>query len=208
MFNTILNAHNLLDHSSTTTISFEGNTEQVAMTVIHRLTTGRIEERLTLVRAPEGLISERLHRQLFDAQDERVRNEEATFFKEGLGFARNTYPEVLLPLMMGWLGPTARTCAFYSWINDRFVSRMYAQIKSVEPLQLSDRRVPAFEAVMYPDLNDYVRVGATMARLAKPIMPKYHLWYEDKPPHRVLRFEGSYGPPGAPEVIMELKDAS
>jgi hypothetical protein len=29
--------------------------------------------------------------------------------------------------------------------------------------------------VIYPDLNDFVRVGSTMARLAKPIMPKYHL---------------------------------
>jgi len=57
-----------------------------------------------------------------------------------------------------------------------------------------------------PDLNDFVRVGSTVARLAKPLMPQYHLWFEPESPNRVLRFEGPYGPPGAPELIMELDE--
>ena len=57
-----------------------------------------------------------------------------------------------------------------------------------------------------PDLNDFVRVGSAVARLAKPLMPQYHLWFEPNAPNRVLRFEGPYGPPGAPELIMEMVD--
>lgn len=57
-----------------------------------------------------------------------------------------------------------------------------------------------------PRLNDFVRVGSTVARFAKPLMPQYHLWFETESPNRVLRFEGPYGPPGAPELIMELDD--
>ena len=62
----------------------------------------------------------------------------------------------------------------------------------------------ARELVLYPDLNDFVRVGGTVARLAKPLMPHYHLWFELEAPNRIVRFEGPYGPPGAPELIMEL----
>lgn len=60
--------------------------------------------------------------------------------------------------------------------------------------------------MLYPDLNGFVRVGSTVARLAKPLMPQYHLWFERAAPNRVLRFEGPYGPPGAPELIMELDE--
>lgn len=204
MFHTILDAHRLLDGESHSTLRFEERGSGVELEMIHHIATGRIEERLTLQRNDAVLVSDRLHRQLFDEHGERVRNEEAHFFREGLGFAQNTYPEVLLPMMLGWLGPARRTRAFYSWINDRFVSRMYAQTGGSETLRLAGRNVETFQVVMYPDINDYVRVGATLAKMAKAIMPKYHLWFDSRIPHRVVRFEGSYGPPGAPEVIMEL----
>lgn len=38
------------------------------------------------------------------------------------------------------------------------------------------------------------------------MMPQYHLWFEPGAPNRIVRFEGPYGPPGAPELIMELVD--
>jgi len=37
-----------------------------------------------------------------------------------------------------------------------------------------------------------------------PFVPKYRMWFAPKPPHTVLRFEGPYGPPGAPEIVLEL----
>jgi hypothetical protein len=119
--------------------------------------------------------------------------------------APNTYPEVLLPLMLGWPSPQ-RTRALYSWINDRFVSRVYVETKGETTVQLPGGAQRAIELVLYPDLNDFVRVGSTLARLAKPMMPQYHLWFEPGAPNRILRFEGPYGPPGAPELIMELVD--
>jgi hypothetical protein len=42
----------------------------------------------------------------------------------------------------------------------------------------------AVEMVLYPDLNDFVRVGSTVARLMKPLMPQYHLWFEPGPTDR------------------------
>jgi len=57
---------------------------------------------------------------------------------------------------------------------------------------------------MYPDLNDWVKMGTALTKLAKPFLPRYSMWYEPAAPNRLLRFEGSYGPPGAPEIILEL----
>jgi len=83
-------------------------------------------------------------------------------------------------------------------------ARVYVDTQGETQVRLPGGTRRALEMVIYPDLNDLVRVGSTMARLAKPIMPKYHLWFEIEAPNRILRFEGPYGPPGAPELIMEL----
>jgi hypothetical protein len=32
------------------------------------------------------------------------------------------------------------------------------------------------------------------------------MWFEEAAPYRCLRFEGPYGPPGAPEVVLELAE--
>jgi hypothetical protein len=30
------------------------------------------------------------------------------------------------------------------------------------------------------------------------------MWFDASAPHRLVRFEGPYGPPGAPEILLEL----
>lgn len=201
-FHTILDPNRLLTPSSRGTLRFRSLDEhRIELATRYEIASGAIEESFVLRKTTEGLLSDRLRRQMFDSHGTEVRNEEVDFGAD-LGLAPNTYPEVLLPLMLGW--PSAsRTRAFYSWINDRFVSRVYVETKGETELQLQGRRTRALEMVLFPDLNDFVRVGSTMARLAKPIMPKYHLWFDTEPPNVVLRFEGPYGPPGAPELIME-----
>jgi hypothetical protein len=43
-----------------------------------------------------------------------------------------------------------------------------------------------------------------ITKLAKPLLPRYDMWFETVPPYRVARFEGPFGPPGAPEIVLEL----
>jgi hypothetical protein len=204
-FHTILDANKLLVAGSRGSLAFR-NVDQthIELATEYEVTAGRIEESFVLRKTPHGLESERLERRMYDTAGKQGRKEEVDF-NANLGVAPNTYPEVLLPLMLGWPSPH-RTRAFYSWINDRFVSRVYVETKGETQVHLPGGTKSAIEMVLYPDLNDFVRVGSMMARLAKPIMPQYHLWFEPGPPNRVLRFEGPYGPPGAPELIMELAD--
>jgi hypothetical protein len=59
---------------------------------------------------------------------------------------------------------------------------------------------------MYPDINDWVKLGSVVTKLIKPFLPKYHMWFSPRggAAHALVRFEGSYGPPGAPEIVLEL----
>jgi hypothetical protein len=204
-FHTILDANKLLVPGSKGSLSFRNVDEgRIELATKYEVSAGTIEERFIMRKTPAGLESERLERSMYDPDRQQVRNE-LVLYDANLGVAPNTYPEVLLPLMLGWPSPQ-RTRAFYSWINDRFVSRVYVETKGETTLSLPRGSRNATELVLYPDLNDFVRVGSTVARLAKPLMPQYHLWFERAAPNRVLRFEGPYGPPGAPELIMELDE--
>lgn len=202
-FNTILDANRLLIPGSKGRLTFrKTGEERVELATRYKIASGAIEERFIMHKTWRGLEGERLQRRMFDTDGEVRRNEDVQF-ETDLGLAPNTYPEVLLPLMLGWPAPQ-RTRAFYSWINDRMVSRVYVETKGETRVELPGGTRRALELVLYPDLNDFVRVGGTVARLAKPLMPQYHLWFETEAPNRIVRFEGPYGPPGAPELIMEL----
>jgi hypothetical protein len=202
-FHTILDANKLLVAGSKGSLTFRNVDEgRIELATKYEVAAGTIEESFTMRKTASGLQSERLERRMHGTEGQQGRHEEVSF-DINLGVAPNTYPEVLLPLMLGW--PAAqRTRAFYSWINDRFVSRVYVETKGDSTVDLPGGSRKATELVLYPDLNDFVRVGSTVARLAKPLMPQYHLWFERESPNRILRFEGPYGPPGAPELIMEL----
>lgn len=204
-FHTILDANKLLVPGSKGSLTFRNlDGERVELATRYEVSAGTIEESFVMRKTPAGLESEHLVRSMRDAEGRHARKEDV-HFDVNLGVAPNTYPEVLLPLMLGWPSPQ-RTRAFYSWINDRFVSRVYVETKGKTTVDLPGGSRKATELVLYPDLNDFVRVGSTVARLAKPLMPQYHLWFEPESPNRVLRFEGPYGPPGAPELIMELDE--
>ncbi len=202
-FNTILDANRLLVPGSKGRLTFRDMLGgRVELETRYEIASGAIEESFIMRKTWRGLESERLRRRMYDT-DGQVRRDEDVEFGIDLGLAPNTYPEVLLPLMLGWPA-SRRTRAFYSWINDRMVSRVYVETKGETPVDLPGGKKRALELVLYPDLNDFVRVGGTVARLAKPLMPQYHLWFELDAPNRIVRFEGPYGPPGAPELIMEL----
>jgi hypothetical protein len=84
------------------------------------------------------------------------------------------------------------------------VAKVYYEVGKAVALELPAGRFEAIEAVMYPDLNDWVSLGTVITSMAKPLLPKYRMWFEKAPPHRVVKFEGPYGPPGAPEIVLEL----
>jgi len=204
-FKTVMKAQDLLDltgnREATITVK-AGDTFEYHS--VFPILQGTIHESFTLEKLDGRLASHTLTRTVYDLEEKQKRHEKVDFSGASLPLPNATYPEVILPFLLSWQPLDGKIRSAYAWINDRFIARVeYQSLKSVS-LQLPNRRVKAIKAIMYPDFNDWVPLGKMLTKLARPFIPKYHMWFSPEPPHTVLRFEGSYGPPGAPEIVLEL----
>lgn len=169
------------------------------------LPEGLTEERVCYGVRDRMLITERLERKVRNSTGVVVRDEQIRFQQGPYHFPLDLYPEVYAPFLMRGSPAPVKRRAFHSWISDRFVARIYYELRRKKvSIQVPAGRFDCTEILMYPDLNDWVPLGNVLMALAKPILPSYHIWLADDPPHPVVRFEGAYGPPGAPEVLVEL----
>ena len=206
-FNTVLDAHRLLAGSSkpVSTVRYAEESGDVVLSMEPPIADGRMREEFRLAVRGDGLVARTLVRELVDADGRMVRSEQVPDFRhEKLGLPLATYPEVALPFLLGWMPHDSERRSVYAWINDRFIAKVYVEVHGRSSLSSGGKTREVVEVMMYPDLNDWVSLGGVLTRLAKPFLPKYHMWYERKAPHRLVRFEGPYGPPGAPELVLEL----
>jgi hypothetical protein len=205
-FQTVLSADDMVDSGGTrtTAVTFEEAEGEVRLSFEFPLAKGCIRETLTLADDAGQLRSASLVRSVFNLSETRVRHEEINFADSTIPLPEASYPEVALPFLLSFQPLDRKTRDLFAWINDRFVARVEYLSKGETSLRLPSGKVRAIKAIMYPDFNDWVRLGKVLNKLAYPFLPKYHMWFNPEPPHEVLRFEGPYGPPGAPEVVMEL----
>lgn len=206
-FNTILDASHLFDQDGrskvVTKVEHEGGERRVEIKAEHALKGGKIQETFELS-ATDGLRSVRLHRVLVDDEGALSREERIEFGRGPFKLPEATYPEVMLPFVLRWEPLGSERRSLLAWIVDRFVARVYCEWKGKSSLAVPAGKFEVVEMIMYPDLNDWVNLGNMINTLAKPLLPKYRMWFEVAEPHRVVRFEGPYGPPGAPEIVLEL----
>jgi len=194
-FHTALDASDLFTSKEPATVTWDERELRVEMPVA----SGHFEERCSFDLAPLRPSSfERTLR----AGERVLRHERADFASVVPKLPEATYPETMLPFLLRAHPLDGERRSLYAWICDRFVAKVYYEVHK----RRAHVRVPAgsFEAtelVMYPDINDWVHLGGVVTKLIKPFLPKYHMWFSDR---RLVRFEGSYGPPGAPEIVLEL----
>jgi hypothetical protein len=207
-FNTVLDAATLLDpeEERRTEVTLQREEKSLSLALVHPLREGRIEELFECEVEREELAASNFTRSLYDRTGKRVRHEEVLFRGGHLGLPPTTYPEVTVPFLLGSVPHDGKLRSVHAWINDRFVARVYIESQGEKTLELRGRPVRAIEAIMYPDINDWVSLGAMLTKLAKPFLPKYRMWFDPGPGRKLLRFEGPYGPPGAPEIILEVDD--
>jgi hypothetical protein len=185
-------------------VTLREDDDAVVLETDHPMFTGRLREHVRYVRTGGGLVAESLSREVADDDGTVVRREAVpTYLHTRIGMPLETYPEVTLPFILGWL-PLDKRKSLYAWINDRFVAKLYVESAGRESLAAPIGARDCVRVIMYPDLNDWVALGSVLTRLAKPFIPKYRMRFEAGSPHRLVRFEGPYGPPGAPEIVLEL----
>ncbi len=210
-FHTVLDARNMLDTSPDRGghVQLSQADGQVVFTTKLPILRGEVQEEIRFERTGGGLLTKSLTRKLLGADGHCTRLEDiAAFRNETLSFPDATYPEVSLPFCLGWFPLDGTRRSIYAWINDRFVAKVYVETAGRSRITLPIGTRDAVEVIMYPDLNDWISLGSVLTRLAKPFVPKYYMWFEPEAPHRLLRFEGPYGPPGAPELTLELASIS
>lgn len=179
-------------------------------TQLHTHSTLNLPEGVTEDRVRYGvrdrlLVTEQIERKVVNSAGVQVRDERIQFQQGPFQFPLDLYPEVYAPFLMRGNPVPVHRRAFHSWISDRFVVRIYFELhRKKVTVNVPAGRFDCTEILMYPDLNDWVPLGNVLMALAKPVLPNYHIWLSQDPPHPVVRFEGAYGPPGAPEVVVEL----
>ncbi len=204
-FHTALDASDLFTSKDPATITWSRDGDAANLTVHMPVATGRFDETCTFDVAPH-VKPTTFTRSL--REGERVLREERADFASAVPkLPEGTFPETMLPFLLRAHPLDSERRSLHAWICDRFVAKVYYEVAK----KRSHVRVPAgeFEAtevVMYPDINDWVKLGSVVTKLIKPFLPKYHMWFHPNAsgPHTLVRFEGSYGPPGAPEIVLEL----
>jgi hypothetical protein len=201
-FKTVLDSKRIFQGAKTTvTTKVENGTLEIVSA--HETGVGRIDETAKLD-TQRGVVMRSLDRTQRDLAGKIAREERVDFASSAVLLPERTFPEVLLPFVLRGHSLEARDFV-YSWSVDRFVARVYFEAhKRGQSITVPAGTFRTNHVVMYPDLNDWVPLGSVLTTLAKPLLPKYHMWFEEAAPHRVIRFEGAYGPPGAPELILEL----
>lgn len=191
-------------HSTESVVRLRDEGGAVVLETDHPMFTGRLREQIRYERTAAGLVAESLVREITDDDGAIVRREVVpTYLHARIGMPPETYPEVTLPFILGWMPLDGRK-SLYAWINDRFVAKLYIESGGKGTITTPIGRRETVKVVMYPDLNDWISLGSVLTKLAKPFIPKYRMWFDASAPHRLVRFEGPYGPPGAPEILLEL----
>ena len=206
-FHTVLDAKRMISGSSdpVSVVRHVAEENGLRIEMDHPILTGTLTETLSCSFEKDGLLARSLSRRTVGTDGRVVRDEKVDdFLHDAIGLPRATYPEVFLPFILGFFPRDDERRSVYAWINDRFVAKVYVERIGRTTLRTPEgRRIEAEELVMYPDLNDWVALGSLLSRLAKPFAPKYRMWFDVTSPYRVARFEGPYGPPGAPEVVLD-----
>jgi hypothetical protein len=207
-FNTALDASDLFVSKEPATLSWAHESDESSEITLHiPVAGGHYDEKCSFELAP-SFRPGRFERVLTGDDGRAIREERVDFASAIPRLPEATYPETLLPFLLRGQPLDGQRRSLYAWICDRFVARVYYEVADKKAtVNVPAGRFDAHEVVMYPDLNDWVKLGSVLTRLAKPFLPKYHMWFQPQSagaPHRLVRFEGPYGPPGAPEIVLEL----
>jgi hypothetical protein len=205
-FHTVLDARKILAGSITpvSEVRYTKDGDDVVIALDHPIAGGMLREEMRLGSRGDGLMMRAMSREMFDASGTAVRKEQVPDFRhDALGLPQATYPEVALPFLLSWMPLDGQLRSVYAWINDRFIAKVYVEVDGRRSIRIGGVSHDTIAVIMYPDLNDWIPLGSMLTRLVKPFVPKYHMWYSREAPHRLVRFEGPYGPPGAPEIVLE-----
>ncbi len=199
-FRTVLDAADLFTDGGITSATWTKENDTYVLDVGLEMRRGRATERVEHS-AAMGLL--RRERRIYGEADARSREEIIEFASATHRLPDHTYVDTSAPFVLGTMPFDGKARSMYLWICDRFVAKVYYESHGNHSVTVPAGRFETTEVLLYPDLNDWVKLPSIITKLSKPFVPKYHMWYE-RESRRLVRFEGPLGPPGAPEIVIEL----
>jgi hypothetical protein len=205
VFHTALDASDLFTSRSPATVTWSLGDGEGRLSVHMPVATGEFTETCKFTLSPD--VRPTTFERALKSQDRVLRQEHADLSGGVPKLPDNAYPETMLPFLLRGHPLDDQRRSLHAWICDRFVAKVYYEVhKKRTSVTVPAGRFEAAEIIMYPDINDWVKLGGVITKLIKPFLPKYHMWFSPGAGahHKLVRFEGSYGPPGAPEIVLEL----
>ena len=199
-FRTVLDAADLFADGGVATATWN---QDLVLDVELSMSRGRATERVEHTRTGDNMTLTRLERKIYAEGDARSRDEIIEFASSTHRLPEATYVDTTAPFVLGSMPWDGKPRSIYLWICDRFVAKVYYESHGNHTVTVPAGRFETTEVLLYPDLNDWVKLPSIISKLSKPFLPKYHMWYE-RETKRLVRFEGPLGPPGAPEIVIEL----
>lgn len=203
-FHTALDASDLFTSKEPATITWSRDGDTAELTVHMPVSSGEFDETCRFDLAPR--MKPTTFARTLREGTRTLREERAEFASAIPKLPDHTFPETMLPFLLRAHPLDGERRSLHAWICDRFVAKVYYEVaKKRTTIRVPAGEFEVAEVVMYPDINDWVKLGSVVTKLIKPFLPKYHMWFKPHASgiHELVRFEGSYGPPGAPEIILE-----
>ncbi len=157
---------------------------------------------------PKGLKQIVFDKKIIDKRNnEVVFHYSVDFEKMSSLFPHDTYTSEVFSLVMRGLDfekkPKLR---FHWWGSERSVVPLYTKIKKPKDITVKAGTFTCYRVETWADLSEFARIGNFLMKLASPFLPVYVNYFDVKPPHNFIAFEGPIGPPGSPEVFFEMME--
>jgi hypothetical protein len=159
----------------------------------------------TLIEIGEYLKPISYHRLRRSPQGEPIERWEFHFDNPSWNYSEDTYSMSAVSLVFrSFIEQGSKESSFHLWLSDQSVVRMRLKRMNKEQIKIALGEFPCVKIRMVADVQSVMPVGKILALLIQPFMPEFHFWIWEEKPYTVLRAEGALGPPGSPQMLMEV----
>ena len=173
--------------------SIDRNVGSYVVTLEFKVKDGRLQQTRAL-------------REIIKFSGEKVIYHDVDF--EGLGetIPEDSYTAEVMTFLFKGLTMTPKSkFSYHWWASDRSVFRMRLKVKKPKEITTSTgtyRFCPI--ELSPPNIAEFLNKGDYLNTIINPFLPDTIMYFDANPPHHFIYYKGSFGPPGSPEVNLEL----
>jgi len=159
----------------------------------------------TLVEIGEYLRPISYNRMRRNPQGESIERWEFHFDDPSWNYTDDTYCMSSISLVFrSFIAQGSKEGSFHLWMSDQSVVRMRLRRMNKERVIIALGEFTCVKIRMVLDVQSVMPLGKVLALLVQPFMPEFYFWLWEQEPYPVMRAEGALGPPGAPQMLMEV----